>query len=54
MARMSHALSLLLADRKLVSFPARSSDNIEPERCSDSFVRDWPLGRERSQAFLTL
>ena len=38
-ARMSHALSLLLADRKLVSFLARSSDNIEPERCSDSFVR---------------
>ena len=33
--RMSHVLSLLLADRKLVSFPALSFDSIEPEGCSD-------------------
>ena len=37
---MSHALSLLLAGRKLVSFPARSFDSIETRRCSDNFARE--------------
>ena len=36
---MSHVLSLLLADRKLVSFPTRSFDSIEPEGCSDNLAR---------------